>query len=97
MPGRVWGNPRMREGGDSCGWGTRCWGWGLQLSSLGGIWGGALVLGGTLGFEGTRWLPSPLLCRTGCLSRLCPRGRLWRPLTRVGNWACSGEALGRVE
>lgn len=37
---------------------------------------------------------SGLSCSTGRLPRLCPRGRLWRPLTQVGNSACSGEALG---
>lgn len=58
MLGRVWGSPRIREGGNSCGQRTRCGEWGLQLIYLGSIWSGPLTLGVGQGGLLLRVLPS---------------------------------------
>lgn len=93
--GRVWGNPRMREGGDSCGWGTRCWGQGLgALWEAFGVgpwcWEACWGLVGELAAPGSR-LPHRMS------PQVVYQGRLWRPLTQAGSSACSGEALSWME
>lgn len=65
------------------------WGWGVQLSSLGGVWGGPLHPGAERHAGGGGCLQCPTYVSPGSVSWAVLRG----PLTQVGNLDCSGEAL----
>ena len=89
---------------DEGGWrqlwlGDQMWGWGVQLSSLGGVWGGAPgAERHTRGWgEGCCWLAAGSLPRRRPPQVPVFQAGLKRPLTQVGNSDCSGEALSRVE
>lgn len=82
-------------GGESCGWVTRCGEWGLQLSSLEGVWGGPLMPGRGEGLGRAEKTPAPTpSLQWGVLPRfLGPRGgQRKRLLIQVGNSGCGGEA-----